>query len=213
MSQLPCPRCGQSKPTEEFPPSLGRGVLCRPRQCIACRKEVDAEKGWRYREAHPNRRERYREYDRRRNAQRRERWREDAEYRGRNKQACLRYRVKMRDTLRARARDSARRNREAVIVKYGGRCKCCGETHRECLTIDHPNNDGAADRKNRGGSVALYRWLAKRPVQDGYQLLCANCNTSFAFYGYCPHHNLPPRPPVTGRRRSLEESAAELGLA
>jgi hypothetical protein len=114
--------------------------------------------------------------------------------------------------LRLRAKEAARLIRSAVIEKYGGRCKCCGESHTEFLVIDHVNNDGKADRKKRGGSVAVYRWLASAPVQDGYQLLCSNCNTAIALYGRCPHGNLPPREPVNGRNRTLEKKSAELGL-
>ena len=73
---------------------------------------------------------------------------------------------------------------------YGGKCECCGEAHREFLTIDHVNGDGAAHRRAIGGKGRrLYVAIkAEGFPQDRYRLLCLNCNISLGFYGYCPHH-------------------------
>jgi hypothetical protein len=83
--------------------------------------------------------------------------------------------------------------REQAILRYGGKCACCGESHLEFLTFDHVNNDGSQMRKERGDAErggTLYKRLITDPVIDlAYQVLCWNCNLAKAFYGYCPHLN------------------------
>jgi len=80
-----------------------------------------------------------------------------------------------------------------AIAGYGGVCNCCGEHRIELLTIDHVNNDGAADRrrgKHRGsntGGDSMYRQVIREDFPDRYQVLCFNCNCSRYFYGECPH--------------------------
>jgi len=79
-----------------------------------------------------------------------------------------------------------------VIVHYGGKCACCGESNLAFLTIDHVNNDGAEHRKQisscRGGS-RFYQWLIKNnfPEEPKLQVLCWNCNHAKEIYGICPH--------------------------
>lgn len=182
-----CPYCKKDKPEGEFP-TRGAGSLKRRRACRECHLK--------------RRRESWRKHDQKRNAERRKKWREDSAYRARNRQACQKYRVENGDHLRDKAREAARACRRQVIEKYGGECVCCGEEHWEFLAIDHIDSDGAEDRKKRGGAVALYRFLAKNPVQDGYQVLCSNCNTAVAFYGYCPHGGILDRIPVVKKRKS-----------
>lgn len=68
--------------------------------------------------------------------------------------------------------------KKQVIENYGGCCATCKENQPEFLVIDHINNDGAEDRRNRGlFGLKMYRWLIKNgcPI-DEYQLLCSNCN-------------------------------------
>jgi len=38
----------------------------------------------------------------------------------------------------------------------------------------------------RGGSATLYLWLEKQNYPEGFQVLCANCNTART-KGVCPH--------------------------
>lgn len=96
--------------------------------------------------------------------------------------------------------------REELLVAYGWKCSCCGETRQEFLTIDHAPplsvptairtaltvngasvpKSSAAHRPRSGR--ALYLWLRSRGFpKDGYRLLCMNCNASRGFWGYCPH--------------------------
>ena len=83
-------------------------------------------------------------------------------------------------------RERHRVKRLLVLEKYGGKCKCCGETELKFLEIDHVNNDGAAHR-NRG-SWWIVDYLKKRGYpKKGFQLLCSNCNMAKGRYGECPH--------------------------
>lgn len=79
--------------------------------------------------------------------------------------------------------------RAELLNAYGNVCKCCGEAEEAFLTVDHVHNDGKEHRKALGGSGgAFYRWLRDRDYpQDGFQLLCWNCNHAKYSEGICPH--------------------------
>jgi len=83
----------------------------------------------------------------------------------------------------------ARKARQDCISHYGGRCECCGETHIEFLTIDHPNGGGNKHRKEIGVTAGFpfYRWIIKNNYPEGLRVLCLNCNFSLGRFGYCPH--------------------------
>lgn len=87
-----------------------------------------------------------------------------------------------------------RRLREEMIEAYGAKCACCGQTGYEFLNIDHVNNDGAEHRKTVGeGASAIMNYLRKRGYpQEGFRLLCWNCNCARGIYGYCPHEKEGP---------------------
>ena len=74
----------------------------------------------------------------------------------------------------------------AVIEKYGGICKCCGEKHREFLVIDHINGGGTKIMKEIKDWYKLRRQMLKI-YDSNLRVLCANCNMALAIYGYCPH--------------------------
>jgi hypothetical protein len=83
-----------------------------------------------------------------------------------------------------------RRLRAEMILAYGGKCSCCGETMPEFMQLDHIANDGAAERKRENANgVAFFARLKKRGwPKDRYQLLCANCNFGKLINGgICPH--------------------------
>jgi len=69
------------------------------------------------------------------------------------------------------------------------------ETEMGFLSLDHINNDGAADRTKRygarnksGGGGEFYRRLKKEGWPTGFQVLCMNCNFGKRIYGgVCPH--------------------------
>jgi hypothetical protein len=71
-----------------------------------------------------------------------------------------------------------------VLTHYGlnGTLQCCWEGCEVCdvdmLTLDHINNNGAADRKERKntGGVVWYAQLKRNGFPIGLQTLCANHN-------------------------------------
>jgi hypothetical protein len=114
-----------------------------------------------------------------------------------------------RQRILEKLREKSRVLKQEVVNAYGGQCRCCGEIHLEFLTIDHTNGDGAAHRKQTGKGRRIYVDLKRQGFpQEGYQLLCFNCNIALGFYGYCPHKPLEKRqinhvPRVPGRRRTV----------
>lgn len=117
-------------------------------------------------------------------------------------------RERNKEAVRKRAREWYANNRERalawhkqkawnlrleMIQAYGGKCVCCGESHPRFLTIDHINGGGTKHRRDigwSGSSVAKYLRRMGWP-QDGYQLLCFNCNCGRAFNnGICPHKDV-----------------------
>jgi hypothetical protein len=87
-------------------------------------------------------------------------------------------------------REKQRKRNEVVkqqIVKaYGGFCQCCGETEMKFLTLEHVNRDGKAHRAKFKANV--YYDLMKRGFpQEGYTILCMNCNWATRYGQTCPH--------------------------
>lgn len=79
------------------------------------------------------------------------------------------------------------RLRLRVIAAYGSKCVCCGETEPSFLTIDHVNGGGKTHHKQVGFGSNFYYWLQRNNFpQDGFQLLCQNCN-HIRQYSDCPH--------------------------
>jgi hypothetical protein len=80
------------------------------------------------------------------------------------------------------------RNRDELIAAYGGKCACpkCPETNPAFLTLEHLNGDGKHHRKEMGSHT--YADLRRRGFpQEGYTLLCWNCNAGSRFTNVCPH--------------------------
>jgi hypothetical protein len=102
-----------------------------------------------------------------------------SEWRKRNPDKVRLQRYKTRDNLRT-----------DVLMAYGNKCICCGESTRQFLAIDHINNDGAKHKRqnNLKSAQAFYTWLRKNNYpKDNFQILCHNCNMAKGFYGACPH--------------------------
>ena len=79
---------------------------------------------------------------------------------------------------------------KAIIVEaYGGKCKCCGESIPEFLTIDHTcKKTRQMHRKVGGKGHRFYKWLIKSGFPKvGIRLLCMNCNLAVAWGRVCPH--------------------------
>ncbi len=77
--------------------------------------------------------------------------------------------------------------RQEVIAAYGGKCVCCGESHFQFLTLDHPHGNGQEDRKKyKNMTGQIYGWAKKNGYPDIYRVLCMNCNW-VRRYDVCPH--------------------------
>lgn len=146
---------------------------------------------------------RYREKDRERFNQRMRDWR--AANRDKAREHAREWRNRRlregtpEEVAAIRAAESAKtklnqdRCREQVFAAYGGwRCTCCGETEKLFLSIDHIENNGAAERRAglyKGGGSAFYAWLRKQNFPPGYQVLCMNCQVGkHKNGGVCPHN-------------------------
>jgi hypothetical protein len=79
--------------------------------------------------------------------------------------------------------------REQLIKAYGGKCACprCPETNQAFLTLEHVNGDGAEHRRTVGRGHAVADLRRRGWPQDGYTLLCWNCNLATRFGRTCPH--------------------------
>jgi hypothetical protein len=179
-----CPRCGLTKPESEFPLSTGRGKILRPRQCKICRREVDREKGIRYRERYPERR---RLTQRNSDKRRPDRWRTDPLYRAQVLKAVRKYQAENREALRGKKRKYHQKIRRDVLTLYGQRCECCGEEKWEFLAIDHRHGGGHRERKQLSAPSLWLRLLRLGVPHPDYRILCHNCNSALGSYGYCPH--------------------------
>ena len=80
-------------------------------------------------------------------------------------------------TARKQGRQYHERKWQKVLAGYGHVCTCCGETRRFFLTIDHVNNDGAQERRERGMNTArTLTEILRKNFPPNYQILCMNCN-------------------------------------
>ena len=93
----------------------------------------------------------------------------------------------------AMARKSRQKLRAEMVLAYGGKCSCCGETHLEFLTLEHTNGDGAAHRAaiSTGGGNAIWKDLQRRGWPSiGFTILCWNCHMATAWGHACPHKTI-----------------------
>ena len=108
-----------------------------------------------------------------------------------------RYDAEDPERQRARGRKSAakrrKRWRDNALAHYGPDCRCCGESERSFLELDHIDGGGNAHRleinkgKHNKGSTPTMHWLEMNGYPPGFQVLCANCNKSKAILGECAH--------------------------
>ena len=82
--------------------------------------------------------------------------------------------------------------RREVLLHYGNKCVCCGESIFEFLTLDHINGHGNEHRKAitgyKGGRI--WQWLKDNNYPEGFQVLCYNCNCAKGKSGICPHERI-----------------------
>jgi len=156
-------------------------------------KNKNKEYQRRYREKHREEiRKRNREWARKKREENPEKINKyQRERRKRNREAFLKYSreyyQKNREHKLQVKKEYLKRIREAVIKGYGGKCACCGESHYEFLALDHRNGGGNRERKEKS-VTEIYRDALKNYNPDKYRILCHNCNSAYAYYGYCPHN-------------------------
>lgn len=166
-----CRGCLVEKALEDFPlhgttPTLRR-ALCKP--CYL-----------------QSRRESWRKHDAKRNEKRRDKWKNDVEYRNRNRLASARYREKKKEQLVYKTKIRYQERRDRILMKYGNRCECCNESRREFLAMDHVYGGGMKERKTIG-PTGIWKKLDKNDRLPEYRILCHDCNMALGFYGYYPH--------------------------
>lgn len=114
------------------------------------------------------------------------------------KESAKRSRAKNPGASKAANRAWYARLKAEVLVAYGGRCSCCGESNPGFLTMDHIHQDGHLERttgtsgtRQGGSGSALYTQLKKAGFPQGrHQVLCWNCNCGRATNGgVCPHQD------------------------
>lgn len=97
--------------------------------------------------------------------------------------------ARRREQLSVRARAVREQTRTDVLLAYGHRCHCCGESTREFLGVDHIKGGGNQHRKRTGlTGRRFYAWLKRQGFpRDDFRLLCHNCNFAKGLYHHCPH--------------------------
>lgn len=144
---------------------------------------------------------RYRERNRAKINERQKEWRKNNLERSREMSRSYRGRLMSTMTpeqvLAFRASENAKQKKQyqkikdAVFSAYGGYiCKCCNETEKAFLSIDHIFNDGHIHRKAgtyNGNGTGFYGWLYKNQFPGGFQVLCMNCQFGKKKHGICPH--------------------------
>lgn len=102
------------------------------------------------------------------------------ETKARRKRTCAAWYQKNRAKADINAKNYHRRLKQIVVYGYGGKCAICGIDDIDVLTIDHVNDNGAQQRKERGRSREMGHGLLTRLRNEcfpsEYQVLCANCN-------------------------------------
>lgn len=112
----------------------------------------------------------------------------DPEKRERNSRASRLYAEENPELVRQRQHAAFLELKREMLAAYGPNCRCCGEHREMFLTLEHVNRDGSAHRKRVGGGTNTYRDLRRRGwPQEGYTVLCMNCNWATRFGGVCPH--------------------------
>lgn len=98
------------------------------------------------------------------------------------------------DCINKRVRKKWRELRAEIFNHYGWECRCCGETIKEFLSLDHIENDGYLDKNPNGDKKSgkeLYLLVKKQGFPSKYQTLCMNCNWGKKVGGgVCPHQRI-----------------------
>lgn len=110
-----------------------------------------------------------------------------------HREQSARYKKRNREKVRKWVRDGGKRLRDRMraemILTFGSKCACCGESESLFLQLDHIHNDGHLERKKQRTTYVAWRRLKLNGwPKDRHQLLCANCNFGKRMNGgICPH--------------------------
>jgi hypothetical protein len=77
--------------------------------------------------------------------------------------------------------------KRSMVEAYGGKCQCCGEAEIEFLSLDHVGGGGNQHRKAVGSSRVIRDLRDAGWPQEGYRILCMNCNIATKYGRQCPH--------------------------
>lgn len=89
---------------------------------------------------------------------------------------------KFRDNQNRWARLKRRNRKHEVINHYSNgtnMCESCGFCDIRALTIDHVDGGGCKHRRDIGitSGWGFYKWLIDNGFPEGFQVLCANCQS------------------------------------
>ena len=84
------------------------------------------------------------------------------------------YRAANPEKYKEQSRKAKAKLKQKVFDMYGDICALCGFTDKRALTLDHIQNNGAAERKKIGERGVYYRAIEEyRPLE--YRIICMNC--------------------------------------
>ena len=78
------------------------------------------------------------------------------------------------DRFAEHSRKANRKQRQDLLVRYGGICVLCAFRDSRALTLDHILNDGAEERKKKS-QTQIYREALETFQPKRYRVLCMNC--------------------------------------
>lgn len=89
-----------------------------------------------------------------------------------------------------------RKQKNDALTQYSNTnppsCNFCGINDIDVLCIDHISGNGNKHRRKVFGSLSggsnMYRWLKNNSYPEGFQTLCANCNTKKRIVNKEHHH-------------------------
>ena len=185
-------KCGKTKDYEDFKPNKGYAdgyhVWCRACLRLHANEWKRQNPGWT-----AGYKAKALENNRKHKAANRERLRaEGREYYHGNieerREYSRRYSKEYPERRRAGHVRRKEENLAIVVAHYGGCCFCCGESNPLFLTLDHVNNDGAVERKEKKSGSQFYATVIREGFPANLQLACWNCNCARYYRGgICPH--------------------------
>lgn len=95
------------------------------------------------------------------------------------------YRIKRAVELSVMKKQYRHRLRSEGILRYGGKCSCCGESCVKFLTLEHCNGRQLGKRPTGYKAWAEVKRLGW--PEGLFTVLCYNCNCAKGVHGICPH--------------------------